>query len=176
MQTLVLKSIGGLSFLLVVMGALIFGSAGTLDYWQGWAFLAVFCGSGLAITLYLMRSDPKLLERRMKGGPFAEKETTQKIIQTITAIVFIATPVVCALDHRFGWFPVPALVALIGDALVLIGMLIVFFVFRQNSFASATVELAAGQSVVSSGLYGLVRHPMYVGALIYLVGMPLALG
>jgi protein-S-isoprenylcysteine O-methyltransferase Ste14 len=89
------------------MGALIFLPAWTLDYWQAWTLLAVFGASALAVTLYLMKRDPKLLERRTQGGPISEKETSQKIIQTITAIGFAATLVVSALDYRFAWSPVP---------------------------------------------------------------------
>ena len=100
MNSLNVKAFGGLLFLLLVMGTLLFLPAGTLDYWQAWAFLAVFGVSALAITLYLMKKDPMLLERRMQGGPTAEKEWSQKIIQTITAIMFIAMLVVPALDHR----------------------------------------------------------------------------
>ena len=158
------------------MAALLFLPAWTLDYWQAWAFLAVFGGSALATTLYLMKRDPELLERRTRGGPIAEKETSQKIIQTITSVGFIAILIISALDHRFAWSPAPPYVPLIGDGLILFGMFIIFLVFRQNSFASSTIEHAPGQKVVTTGLYALVRHPMYMGALFYLTGIPLSLG
>ena len=124
----------------------------------------MFGASALAITLYLMKKDPKLLERRVSAGPNAEKETSQKIIQTITSIGFTAILVVSALDHRFAWTPLPLYVFLAGDALVALGFLIVFFVYNENTFASATIELAPEQKVISTGLYKLVRHPMYLGA------------
>jgi protein-S-isoprenylcysteine O-methyltransferase Ste14 len=176
MKDLNKKALGGLFFLLLVMGALLFVSAWTLDYWQAWAFLAVFGASALAITLYLMKKDPKLLERRVYAGPTAEKETSQKIIQTIASIGFAAILVVSALDHRFAWTPLPFYISLAGDALVAIGFLIIFIVYKENTFASATIELAPDQKVVSSGLYALVRHPMYMGASFLLVGIPLSLG
>jgi protein-S-isoprenylcysteine O-methyltransferase Ste14 len=176
MNKLNIKAFGGLLFLLIVMGAVIFLPAWTFNYWQAWTFLAVFGLSALAVTLYLMKNDPKLLERRTQGGPISEKERGQKIIQTITAIGFVAILVVSALDHRFAWSPVPSYLPIVGEVLILFGMVIIFFVFKQNSFASSTIELAPEQKVISTGLYGVVRHPMYMGAFFYLVGIPLALG
>jgi len=123
-----------------------------------------------------MKKDPKLLGRRMRGGPVAEKEMSQKIIQTLTAIMFIAMLVVPALDHRLGWSEMPLYVAIAGDVLVAVGFLIIFLVYKGNTFASATIEIAPDQKVISTGLYALVRHPMYMGALLLLVGMSLALG
>jgi protein-S-isoprenylcysteine O-methyltransferase Ste14 len=171
-----MKALGGLLCLLLVMAALLFPPAGTLDYWQAWVFLAVLGGSALAITLYLMQRDPALLQRRVRAGPTAEKERSQKIIQSITATGFIAMLVVPALDHRFGWSPVPTYVSLAGDALVALGFLITFFVYRENTFASATIEIAPEQRVISTGLYARLRHPMYMGGLFCFIGMPLALG
>jgi protein-S-isoprenylcysteine O-methyltransferase Ste14 len=176
MTDLNVKAFGGLLALLAVMALLLFLSTWTLNYWQAWVFLAVFGGAALAVTLYLMKKDPKLLERRVYAGPTAEKEWTQKIIQTIASFGFAAILVVSALDHRFGWSPVPAYLSLVGDALVALGFVLIFFVYRQNSFASATIELAAEQKVISTGLYALVRHPMYAGAFFLLVGIPLSLG
>jgi protein-S-isoprenylcysteine O-methyltransferase Ste14 len=176
MKSLNIKAFGGLVFLLLVMAALLFLSAWTLYYWQAWAFLAVFGASSLAITLHLMKKDPKLLERRLKTGPMAEKEASQKIIQSITAFMFNAMLVVPALDHRFHWSTLPASGAMAGDVLVAIGFLIIFFVYKENTFASATIELLPEQKVIATRLYALVRHPMYMGALLLLVGMPLALG
>ena len=158
------------------MGALIFIPAWTLNYWQAWTFLAVFGASSLVVTLYLVKNDPKLLERRTQGGPISEKKTSQKIIQTITAIGFVAILLVSALDHRFVWSPIPLYIPVAGEALIVFGMLIIFFVFKQNSFASSTIEIASDQKVISTGLYSLVRHPMYMGAFFYLVGIPLSLG
>ena len=176
MKVLAIKAFGGLLFLLLAMAAALFLPAWTLDYWQAWTFLAVFGVSALAITLYLMEKDPRLLERRVYAGPTAEKETGQKIVQSLTSAGFIAMLAVPALDRRFAWSAVPAYVCLAGDALVVLGFLIVFLVYRENSFASATIEVYANQTVISTGPYAHVRHPMYIGALIMLLGVPLALG
>jgi protein-S-isoprenylcysteine O-methyltransferase Ste14 len=170
------RAFAGFTFLLLVMAALLFIPAWTANYWQAWTFLAVFGASAFAITLYLMARDPKLLERRVHAGPMAEKETSQQIIQTITAIGFCAVLVVSALDYRLVRTPLPAYVSLAGDALVALAFLTIFFVYKENTFASATIELAPEQKVISTGLYKLVRHPMYMGAFLLFVGMPLSLG
>ena len=158
------------------MAALLFLSARTIDYWQAWAFLAVFFAPAFAITVYLMKRDPRLLERRLYAGPTAEQEPSQKIIQSITLLGFIAMLVIPALDHRFGWSAVPRYAAIAGDVLVALGFLIIFFVYKQNTYASATIEVSPDQRVISTGLYALVRHPMYMGGILLFVGMALALG
>ena len=170
------KAFGGLLRMMLILAVLIFLPAWTVHYWQGWLCLFVFFGCALGITLYLMKYDPMLLKRRMSGGASAEREKSQKIIQTLSAIAFIAMFVVSALDHRFAWSAVPAYAVIAGDALIVAGFAIVFWVFKANSFTSGIIEVAAEQTVVSTGPYGLVRHPMYLGALILLIGIPIALG
>jgi protein-S-isoprenylcysteine O-methyltransferase Ste14 len=123
-----------------------------------------------------MKKDPELLARRMRGGPTAEKKPAQKIIMSITSAGFIGLLIIPALDHRFGWSHMPPYAALSGDVLVLLGYIVIFFVFRENTFSSSTIELAPGQEVISTGPYALVRHPMYAGGLVMLAGMPVALG
>lgn len=113
------------------------------------------------------------LARRVNN---TEVNQSQKVIHFFVNFVFLAASVVSALDHRFGWSAVPMHVVVAGDALVALGMLIIFFVFRENSFTASTVQVAAGQEVISTGLYALVRHPMYVGGLVFIFGIPLALG
>jgi protein-S-isoprenylcysteine O-methyltransferase Ste14 len=132
--------------------------------------------ASIAITLYLARRDPALLARRMRGGPWAEKERTQKVIMSIASAGFIALLVLPGLDHRFGWSRVPAAAAIVGDLLMLLGWLGIFRVFRENSFTSSTIELAADQRVISTGPYAIVRHPMYAAALLMLLGIPISLG
>src|SRR5450631_2522672 len=170
------KAFLSLLVLFLAMAALLFVPAGTFDYWQAWTFLAVYFAWSLAITLYLVKKDPKLLERRMRGGPTAEKETTQKIIMVLTSLGFIGLMVVPALDHRFGWSHMTTYAVLAGEGLVAVGWLAIFFVFRENSFSSATIELAPDQTVISTGPYALVRHPMYAGGIFMLLGIPIALG
>ena|ERR1700674_2384854 len=162
--------------LTVVKGLLLFLPAGTMQYWQAWVYLTIFTAASALTSLYLIRKDPALLMRRMRGGPTAEKETTQKIIMRFASAGFIALLVVPALDHRFGWSVVPLAVVIAGDILVAIGFYFIFLVYKENTFSSATIEVAENQKVISTGPYALVRHPMYAGALLYLVGTRLALG
>jgi len=176
MRSLYLKAFGGLAVLFLIMASLLFVAAGTLHYWQAWLFLAVYFLASLAITLYLINNNRALLARRMSGGPFAEKEPAQRIIMALVSIGFVGLILLPAIDHRFGWshLSIPAILA--GDALVLLGWLGIFFVFRENSFASATIESAEDQRVISTGLYAWVRHPMYATSLLMLLGIPVALG
>jgi protein-S-isoprenylcysteine O-methyltransferase Ste14 len=161
---------------LVAFGLMLFLPAGTFHYWQAWVFLAVFALSTWIPSVYLMRTNPAALERRMHVGPLAETRMLQRIVISVAFICFPAMFVVSALDHRFGWSPVPATVSLVGDVLVATGLIVAMLVVIQNGYAAANVTVEAGQHVVSTGLYGLVRHPMYTGNMILMVGTPLALG
>lgn len=161
---------------LLVFGLLIFGPAGTFAYWQGWTFIATFGVCTNIIGLYLARTDPALLERRMNVGPRAETRMTQKVIISLAFAAFAALFVVSALDHRFEWSSVPSWMSIVGDALVALGLLIDLRVFRENSYGASTIERMEGQHVIRTGPYAIVRHPMYVGVLIMVLGVPLALG
>jgi protein-S-isoprenylcysteine O-methyltransferase Ste14 len=165
-----------LAILALVMGLLLFVPAGTVEYWQAWFYLAIFIGGGALLTLYLMRKDPALLERRMRGGPTAEKRPAQQVIMVGTSLCFIALLVVPAFDRRYGWSSVPVYGVLAGGALIVIGFYFIFLVYRENTFTSATIQVVADQTVVSTGPYAIVRHPMYASGLLYLLGTPIALG
>ena len=173
---MVLKTLASLLGLILVMGALIFGAAGTLNYWQGWLFLASYFLASLAVSFWLVRYDPALLERRMRGGPFAEGERSEKIVMTITSAGFVALLVVPGLDRRFGWSHMSDLFAILGNVLLLLGWLGILIVFRANSYAAATIQVASGQKVISTGPYAIVRHPMYAAALVMLFAIPVSLG
>jgi protein-S-isoprenylcysteine O-methyltransferase Ste14 len=159
-----------------VMCALLFGAAGTTQYWQAWVYVAIFLGASILTTLYLMKRDPALLARRLRGGPMFEKEGTQRIIMVFISLGFIAVLVVPALDHRFWWSTVPVWGVVLGDILVAIGFYLIFLVYRANTFTSAVIEVAADQKVISTGPYAVVRHPMYASGSLYMLGTPLALG
>jgi protein-S-isoprenylcysteine O-methyltransferase Ste14 len=105
-----------------------------------------------------------------------EKEGTQRIIMVFTSLGFIALLVVPALDHRFGWSAVPLWGVVLGDILVAIGFYFIFLVYRENSFAAATIEVATEQKIITTGPYAVVRHPMYASGSLYMLGTPLALG
>jgi protein-S-isoprenylcysteine O-methyltransferase Ste14 len=174
-MTLGAKAWGALALLAIAMAALIFVPARTVDYWQAWVYLTIFFGAAAVTTQDLIRRDPALLERRMRGGPTAEKRPTQRIIMFFTSLGFAALMIVPALDRHAGWSDVPLFLVLVGDAMVVVGFYFIFLVYRENSFTSATIDIVAEQRIVTTGPYAIVRHPMYAGALIYLAGTPLAL-
>jgi len=160
----------------IVMGLLLFLCARTLRYWQAWVFLAIFLATSIFVTADLLRRDPALLDRRLKGGPVAEKSGVQRIVMTLASAGFIGLLLISAFDRRFGWSRVPLSIVITGEALTVIGLSLSFRVLRANTFASATIQVTEGQRVVSTGPYAVVRHPMYAGGLIYLLGIPIALG
>jgi protein-S-isoprenylcysteine O-methyltransferase Ste14 len=161
---------------LVVFGVLLFLPAGTFDYWQAWVFLAVVAIAAWAPSIYVLRTNPGAIQGRMRGGPTAETRMAQKVVIAGLYLSLAAMVVVSVLDHRFGWSTVPTAICLVGDVVVTLGLGVVALVIIQNSYAAATVQVQAGQKVVSTGLYGLVRHPMYTGNVIMLIGIPPALG
>jgi protein-S-isoprenylcysteine O-methyltransferase Ste14 len=173
---LLVRAFVGFAFLFAVIAVVLFGAAGTLAWPRAWWMLATFFGCAGVITVWLWNHDKALLERRVKAGPGSESDPMQNIVQALASVVFIGTFVVPGLDRRFGWSHVPLALSIAGDVLIAIGFLIVFLTFRANSFTAGTIVLAEGQHVVDTGPYAFVRHPMYAGALIMFVGIPMALG
>lgn len=169
------QSIGSMVFGLVFFGVALFVPAWTFDYWQAWIFIAVFMVSTLGPSLYIAVKYPEALQRRLRGGPTAETRPAQRI--AITAVVgsVVILLVVSALDHRFGWSTVPLPVTVLGDVSVFAGLTFAQIVIIQNNYAAANITVERDQTLVSTGLYGLVRHPMYTGTLIMMLGTPLAL-
>jgi protein-S-isoprenylcysteine O-methyltransferase Ste14 len=161
---------------LVILGFILFYPAGTFDYWQAWVFIATFTTATIVPSLYLARTNPAALQRRMHAGPLAEGRTVQKFIIVGVIVGLLAMMMLSAFDHRFGWSLVPAAVCVIGDVLIVIGLTLGMLVVVQNGYAAATVRVEDGQQLASTGLYKLVRHPMYAASVILMVGMPLALG
>ncbi len=157
-------------------GVALFLPAGTFDYWQAWLFIAVFMVCTLVPSIYLAVRSPDALARRMKAGPAAETRPAQRIIISATALLVVAVLAVSALDWRFGWSTVPMWAVIVGQLLVAIGLLGAQYVVVQNNYAAATITVEADQPLVSTGLYGVVRHPMYSAALVMMISTPLALG
>ncbi|MCV7280377.1 isoprenylcysteine carboxylmethyltransferase family protein [Mycolicibacterium flavescens] len=168
---LVISSVFGIVF----VGALLFGPAGTFDYWQAWVFLAIFSALTTVPNLYLARRRPEVLRRRMRAGPTAERRPAQRFASIGYLSVFVLVAVISALDHRLGWSTVPTAVVLLGQVLVAVGLGIAMSVILLNRYAAATVTIESDQQLVSTGWYAVVRHPMYFGVLIMFVGSPLAL-
>ncbi len=176
MRSLYIRAFRSSVFGTLTMAALLFLPAGTLAYWQAWVFMAVFVSASAAVTVYLAIHDPTLLERRMSGGPAAEKERSQKLIMFFAMVGFLGLLVIAAFDRRFGWSGPPAYACWLGDALIALGFVLVFFVIRVNTYAASTIQVAEDQKVISTGPYALVRHPMYAGSLPIVIGAPVALG
>jgi protein-S-isoprenylcysteine O-methyltransferase Ste14 len=171
LQTAVASVLGIGAFVL-----LLFVPAGTLNWWQGWIFIAVFTLATLVPSVYLARRDPDALKRRMKAGPTNETRPVQRVVIAVCFLLIPGMLVIAGLDHRFGWSMVPVPIVILGDVLVAAGLVLAQWVVIQNSYAAATITVEREQPLVDTGLYGMVRHPLYVGALIMMVGSPLALG
>ena len=158
------------------MLALIFIPAGTVNYWQGRAYAVTFIICSAAYTIYLAKYYPALLRRRTEAGISHEKEFTQKVVLALLYAACILLVVLPALDFRIGWSLMPWQVSVIGDALVAFSFYIFYLVSKVNTYAAANVRVEEGQKVISTGVYGFVRHPMYFAALFLFIGTPLALG
>jgi protein-S-isoprenylcysteine O-methyltransferase Ste14 len=147
----------------------------TLGFWQGWVYLVVSVTAGAVIFAYLLRADPRLLKRRLRGLS-SEKETSQKLLQVAIGIVFVGTIVLSSRDHHASWSHVPLLVAIAGDVLLVISYSTMFLAFRENTFAAVNIAVEPGQKVISTGPYAMIRHPYYSGLLLWVMATPLALG
>ncbi len=164
-----------LMFVMAVVGlaAVFFLPAGSLDYWHAWVYMGVLLIPMAFVLRYLVRHSPHLLERRMQ---MRERELTQKRVVGFSAIYFLAAFALPGFDYRWGWSTMPVWVALLADLAVLVGYGLIIRVFVENRYASRTVEVAPGQQVISTGPYAVVRHPMYVGVLVFYLASPIALG
>jgi protein-S-isoprenylcysteine O-methyltransferase Ste14 len=176
MNNLIGKTILGFAFLMLVLAIALFLPAGSLGYWQAWVYLAVFALCTILITAYLVKNDRELLAGRVQAGPVAETRKSQQIIQSLASLFFLGLFIVPGLDFRFGWSNMPAVISLIADGLVALGFYFVFLVFRENTYTRATIDVSAGQKVIDTGPYAIVRHPMYAGAMLLLIFTPVALG
>jgi len=161
---------------LLVLALVLFVPAGSLRFWQAWVFGFVFVSGSVAISIYFLKHDPKLIERRMRAGPAAEQEPAQKIIMTIILAEFLLLLAVPGFDYRWRWSAVPAWLVFAANAGVALSFCMFFVVLRQNSYAASTIRVEANQPVISTGVYAIVRHPLYSAALLLLVCTPVALG
>lgn len=155
------------------LGLLILVPAGTFDYWQFYIYIAVLIIPMVFVLFYFLKHDPKFLERRTRTH---EKEKPQTIIQLTLSFVFFSAYIISGLDKRFAWSDIGINIVILADAFVLLGYIFIFFVFKQNSYASRVVEVEKDQKVITTGLYGFVRHPMYIGFIIMFLPTSVALG
>lgn len=147
--------------------------AGTWDYWEAWAYMGVILIPMFFAIIYLTRTAPDLIERRMR---LREKEAAQKKVINLSVIYFLIVFLLPGFDQRFGWSHPPAWIVILADLIVLIGYGIIILVFRENHYASRIIEVEADQKVIRTGPYAIVRHPMYVGSILMYTLSPLALG
>ena len=161
------------SLIFLILGLVFFLSAGTMKYYEAWAYLFTISVPMLIFGIYMFRHDPKFLERRMKTE---EKRQEQKLIQKAGVLPFLLVYLIPGLDKRFGWSAIPFSIALLGLAMVLVGYLMILYVFMTNSYASRVVEVEEEQKVITTGPYAFVRHPMYVGVIFFYGVTPIALG
>ncbi len=176
MNTLLIKSIAGMLNFFIVMALCLFLPAMTFQFWQAWLYLFCVLISVLYITIYLLRQDSALLQRRLRVGMFSEPRLYQRIIQTFSSLLFIFTYLISGFDHRFHWSSVPPFLVIPADVVVLVGFYVVYKVFMANSYTSSVIEISEEQLVITTGPYAHVRHPLYSGALLMMLATPIALG
>jgi protein-S-isoprenylcysteine O-methyltransferase Ste14 len=157
----------------ILIGAALFVSAGSLDYWQAWVFMGVLFVPLVFVIFYFLIHDPHFLERRLR---FREKEARERTIIPIALVLFVIGFLATGLDHRFGWSDVPSWLVIASDVVVFLSYMLVFLVFRENSYASRIVEVQKKQKVITTGPYAVVRHPMYAGVMAMYLCVPTALG
>lgn len=170
---LLINCLTKLIFGMVLLGLLLFLPAGSLDYFGGWLFLGVLFVPVLLMGVVLYCKAPALLEKRLNNK---EKEKTQKGVIALSGLMFPVSFVVSALDFRLSWSEVPTWLMLLAAFLFLVGYGIFAEVSRENAYLSRAVEVQEGQKVISTGLYGVVRHPMYFATLLMFLPIPLILG
>ena len=175
LKSLILPSIRNFLIGVIALGAVLCLLAGTLNYWQAWVFTLLFMALVTQQGIYLSIKDPELLERRKQIAPAGES-TQQKIFIIVGLLGDVCLIVFSALDHRFGWSQMSPFISLVGDGLVVLSFVDYYLVFRENSYAASSIRTFESQKVISTGPYALVRHPKYLGDIILVVGIPLALG
>lgn len=157
----------------IIFFLLLFLPAGSIPFWEGWICYVIFIGSSIFLTIYFYKRNPDLIERRLRRR---EAIREQKFIQLVNTILLFAGFLIAGLDHRFNWSHVPYHIVLLSDVMILVGYFIVFLVMGENPYASASIIVEKDQHLISTGLYAVVRHPMYFGALILILFIPTALG
>ena len=172
-KSLFFQAIGKLLLGVILVGALIFLPAGTLQFFNGWLLMAILFIPMFLAGLVMMAKNPGLLKSRLNAK---EKEQEQSQVVKLSGLMFLAGFIVAGLDYRFGWLPLPRAVSHVAAVLFLTAYVLYAEVLRENSFLSRTIEVQEGQTVVDTGLYGIVRHPMYAVTLLLFLSMPLVLG
>jgi len=158
---------------LVMVAALLFIPAGTLSYWNGWLFIGLLFGPMLIMGAVMLVKAPELLEKRLNTK---EKEDAQKSVVALSALIFLGGFILSALDFRFGWLQLPKVIVIIGAVVLVVSYGLYAEVMRENAYLSRTIEVQEDQKVVDTGLYGIVRHPMYAVTILLFLSIPVLLG
>jgi protein-S-isoprenylcysteine O-methyltransferase Ste14 len=172
-KKLILRILWVFPLALVITGLILFLPAGTFNYWQGWLFMAVLYLPFLFVITHFIKHDPALLVRRMQ---YKEKESRQRTIIKVAGLFYMGEFLLPGFDFRYGWSDVPVPIVLISNLIVILSYGMVYLVFKENSYAARTIRVEKGQKVISTGLYSVIRHPMYTGMLLMFAFIPTALG
>ncbi len=172
-KKLFLQAIIKFIFGVLLVGLLVFLPAGTLQYWEGWLFMGILFVPMLIAGIMMMIKNPKLLESRLNAK---EKQSDQSLVVKLSGLMFFVGFIVAGLDFRFGWLTLPKGVSVGAAVVFLIAYVLYAEVLRENTYLSRTIEVQENQKVIDTGLYGMVRHPMYFATVLLFLAMPLVLG
>ena len=165
----IMKFIAGL----LLVGLLLFVPAGTVAFWQAWLLIGILFVPMFIAGLVMMKRSPELLQKRLN---VREEQREQRVVILLSGIMFLVAFVVAGLNHRFSWFILPAWVSYAAAVIFLLAYALYAEVLRENVYLSRTIEVQENQKVIDTGLYGIVRHPMYLCTVILFLAMPLVLG
>lgn len=172
-KSLLFQAVGKFLLGVVLVGVLVFLPAGTLHFWQGWLFMGILFVPMFLAGLVMLKKNPALLQSRLNAK---EKEREQSLVVKLSGLMFLAGFIVAGLHFRFGWYTLPKAVSIAAAVVFLASYALYAEVLRENTYLSRTIEVQEGQQVVDTGLYGIVRHPMYSATLVLFLAMPLVLG
>lgn len=157
----------------LLIGILLFVPAGSFSYWNGWLLMAVLFVPMIVAGFVMMKKSPELLQKRLNAK---EEQSEQKTVIVLSGLMFLAAFIVAGLNYRFGWIVLPNWIVYVATAVFLLGYVLYAEVLRENAYLSRTVEVQEDQKVVDTGLYGIIRHPMYLSTFLLFLSMPLVLG
>ena len=157
----------------VIIGILVFVPANTINYWNGWLFMGLLFIPMFIAGLFMMVKSPELLRKRLNAK---EKENEQKLVVKLSGLMFLAGFIIAGLNYRFAWIIIPNYIVIISSVIFIISYILYAEVLRENAYLSRTIEVQENQKVIDTGLYGIVRHPMYAATILLFLSMPLVLG
>ena len=157
----------------VIIGILIFLPANTINYWNGWLFMGLLFIPMFIAGIVMMIKSPELLRKRLNAK---EKQSEQKQVVKLSGLMFLAGFIIAGLNYRFSWIVIPKAIVIISSAIFIVSYILYAEVLRENAYLSRTIEVEENQKVIDTGLYGIVRHPMYAATIFLFLSMPLVLG